>query len=126
MVPPEHVWGVIGYVELCPWGASLGITAGNAYFQNRLLVRGERPSEASLLQASQLVRLGRGEWHTARRATLASISAYPSHDWVVVGVKVLSEYDDALTWHTLRLEGASRFAALSWIERIGTFRIPNH
>ena len=63
---------------------------------------------------------------TQLAATLASISAYPSHDWVVVGVKVLFEYDDALTWHTLCLEDASRFAALSWIERIGTFRIHNH
>ena len=59
-------------------------------------------------------------------ATLASISAHPSHDRAVVCVKVLSVYAAALTWYTLRLEGALRFAALSWIERIGTFRIPNH
>ena len=31
MMPPEHVWGGLGYVELWPWDASAGVTAGNAY-----------------------------------------------------------------------------------------------
>ena len=64
---------------------------------------------------------------TQLAATLASISAHPSHDRAGVCVKVLSVYAAALTWHTLCLEGASHASlpcpGSSVLERLGSLII---